>query len=34
MQGGGRLGKAVVHYGLGNFLFKENSPGSPRAGVC
>lgn len=33
LQGGGRLGDAVVHYGLGNFLFKENSAEGARTGV-
>jgi poly-gamma-glutamate synthesis protein (capsule biosynthesis protein) len=33
LQGGGRLGSAVVHYGLGNFLFKENSVEGARTGV-
>lgn len=33
LQGGGRLGEAVVHYGLGNFLFKENSAAGARTGV-
>lgn len=33
LQGGGRLGEAVVHYGLGNFLFKENSAEGARTGV-
>lgn len=33
LQGGGRLGDAVVHYGLGNFLFKENSADGARTGV-
>lgn len=33
LQGGGRLGDAVVHYGLGNFLFKENSAAGARTGV-
>lgn len=33
LQGGGRLGSAVVHYGLGNFLFKENSAEGARTGV-
>jgi poly-gamma-glutamate synthesis protein (capsule biosynthesis protein) len=33
VQGGGRLGDAVVHYGLGNFLFKENSTEGARTGV-
>jgi poly-gamma-glutamate capsule biosynthesis protein CapA/YwtB (metallophosphatase superfamily) len=33
LQGGGRLGGAVVHYGLGNFLFKENSAEGARTGV-
>jgi poly-gamma-glutamate capsule biosynthesis protein CapA/YwtB (metallophosphatase superfamily) len=33
LQGGGRLGTAVVHYGLGNFLFKANSPEGARTGV-
>jgi poly-gamma-glutamate capsule biosynthesis protein CapA/YwtB (metallophosphatase superfamily) len=33
VQGGGRLGDAVVHYGLGNFLFKENSAEGARTGV-
>ena len=29
----GRLGGAFVHYGLGNFLFKENSAEGARTGV-
>ena len=33
LQGGGRLGGAFVHYGLGNFLFKENSAEGARTGV-
>ena len=33
LQGGGRLGDAVVHYGLGNFFFKENSAEGARTGV-
>jgi poly-gamma-glutamate capsule biosynthesis protein CapA/YwtB (metallophosphatase superfamily) len=33
VQGGGRLGRAVVHYGLGNFLFKEHSAEGARTGV-
>lgn len=33
LQGGGRLGDALVHYGLGNFLFKENSAEGARTGV-
>lgn len=33
IQGGGRLGEAAVHYGLGNFLFKENSAEGARTGV-
>jgi len=33
VQGGGRLGSAVVHYGLGNFLFKENSAPGAQTGV-
>jgi poly-gamma-glutamate capsule biosynthesis protein CapA/YwtB (metallophosphatase superfamily) len=33
LQGGGRLGSAVVHYGLGNFLFRENSAAGARTGV-
>ena len=33
LQGGGRLGEALVHYGLGNFLFKENSAEGARTGV-
>ena len=33
LQGGGRLGDAFVHYGLGNFLFKENSADGARTGV-
>ena len=33
LQGGGRLGEAVVHYGLGNFFFKENSAEGARTGV-
>lgn len=31
--GGGRLGGAFVDYGLGNFLFKENSDEGARTGV-
>ncbi|MDP4015096.1 MAG: CapA family protein [Candidatus Nanopelagicales bacterium] len=31
--GGGMMGNAVVHYGLGNFLFQTASPGSERTGV-
>ena len=31
--GGGRLGDAFVDYGLGNFLFKENSAEGARTGV-
>ena len=31
--GGGRLGTAFVDYGLGNFLFKENSAEGARTGV-
>ncbi|MDP1820304.1 MAG: CapA family protein [Acidimicrobiales bacterium] len=33
LQGGGRLGDAVVHYGLGNFLFRANSSEGARTGV-
>jgi len=33
LQGGGRLGDTVVHYGLGNFFFKENSAEGARTGV-
>ncbi len=33
LQGGGRMGGALVHYGLGNFLFKENSAEGARTGV-
>jgi poly-gamma-glutamate synthesis protein (capsule biosynthesis protein) len=33
LQGGGRLGDALVHYGLGNFLFRANSPEGARTGV-
>ncbi len=33
LQGGGRHGDAFVHYGLGNFLFKENSAEGARTGV-
>jgi poly-gamma-glutamate synthesis protein (capsule biosynthesis protein) len=33
LQGGGRLGNAVVHYGLGNFGFQANSPEGARSGV-
>lgn len=33
VQGGGRLGDAVVHYGLGNFGFQANSPEGARTGV-
>lgn len=33
LQGGGRLGAAVVHYGLGNFGFQANSPEGARTGV-
>ena len=33
VQGGGRLGGAVVHYGLGNFLFRSNSEEGARTGV-
>lgn len=33
LQGGGRLGDAVVNYGLGNFLFKGQSPEASRTGV-
>ncbi len=33
VQGGGRLGTAVVHYGLGNFLFRANSAPGARTGV-
>jgi poly-gamma-glutamate synthesis protein (capsule biosynthesis protein) len=31
--GGGRLGDAVVHYGLGNFLFRATSPEAAQTGV-
>lgn len=33
VQGGGRLGEAVVHYGLGNFLFGTVSEASAKTGV-
>ena len=33
LQGGGRLGGAVVHYGLGNFGFQANSAEGARTGV-
>ena len=33
VMGGGRLGGAFVGYGLGNFLFKENSVEGARTGV-
>jgi poly-gamma-glutamate synthesis protein (capsule biosynthesis protein) len=33
VQGGGRLGDAVVHYGLGNFGFQANSAEGARTGV-
>lgn len=33
LQGGGRLGAAAVHYGLGNFFFKANSAEGARTGV-
>jgi poly-gamma-glutamate synthesis protein (capsule biosynthesis protein) len=33
LLGGGRLGDAVVHYGLGNFLFRANSGEGARTGV-
>ena len=33
LQGGGRLGNAVVHYGLGNFGFQANSAEGARTGV-
>ena len=33
LQGAGRLGNAVVHYGLGNFFFKENSAAGAQTGV-
>lgn len=33
VQGGGHLGEAVVHYGLGNFLFGAVSDASSRTGV-
>jgi poly-gamma-glutamate capsule biosynthesis protein CapA/YwtB (metallophosphatase superfamily) len=33
LQGGGRLGDAVVHYGLGNFSFQTSSVDGARTGV-
>lgn len=33
LQGGGRLGDAVIHYGLGNFGFQANSAAGARSGV-
>jgi poly-gamma-glutamate synthesis protein (capsule biosynthesis protein) len=33
LQGGGRLGDAMVHYGLGNFAFYAGSPEGARTGV-
>lgn len=33
LQGGGRLGDAVVHYGLGNFAFPSPSADGARTGV-
>jgi poly-gamma-glutamate synthesis protein (capsule biosynthesis protein) len=33
LQGGGRLGTAFVHYGLGNFVFYNESGESGRSGV-
>ncbi len=33
LQGGGRLGTAFVHYGLGNFVFGARSAESARTGV-
>lgn len=33
LQGGGRLGDALVHYGLGNFAFYAGSPEGARTGV-
>lgn len=33
LQGGGRLGDALVHYGLGNFAFYAGSPDGARTGV-
>lgn len=33
LQGGGRLGDAVVNYGLGNFLFEAKSTEAARTGV-
>lgn len=33
LQGGGRLGDAVVHYGLGNFAFYAGNPEGARTGV-
>lgn len=33
LQGGGFLGKAFVHYGLGNFGFRATSPDAARTGV-
>src|SRR4029450_6082886 len=32
LQGGGRLGNAVVHYGLGNFAFGTRTAGAARPG--
>lgn len=33
ISGGGFMGKTLVHYGLGNFLFQAASSGSERTGV-
>jgi poly-gamma-glutamate capsule biosynthesis protein CapA/YwtB (metallophosphatase superfamily) len=33
ISGGGFMGKTLVHYGLGNFLFQAASSGSDRTGV-
>lgn len=33
VAGGGRLDGALIHYGLGNFLFKENSAAGAKTGV-
>ncbi len=33
VQGGGRMGDAVVHYGLGNFAFYAGSAAGSRTGV-
>jgi poly-gamma-glutamate synthesis protein (capsule biosynthesis protein) len=33
LQGGGRLGNALVHYGLGNFAFYAGNPEGARTGV-